>query len=153
VIVAAPARGSRRPALVAWGLATASVLLIATAVASTVVWSFERPFASYAIVIAILHPVVGAVVASRQPRNAVGWLLIAIGAFEAAAAFTMTWATVALDVAPGALPGGQIAAWFADWLWAPAYGIAVTFLPLLFPDGRLPSRRWWPVAALAVAWR
>jgi two-component system, NarL family, sensor kinase len=149
MIVAAPARGFWRPAPVAWGLATASVLLIAMAVASTEVWSFERPFASYAIVIAILHPVVGAVVATRQPRNAVGWLLIAIGTFEAAAALAMTWATVALDVAPGALPGGQIAAWFADWLWAPAYGIAVTFLPLLFPDGRLPSRRWWPVAALA----
>jgi signal transduction histidine kinase len=151
VIVAAPARGLRRPALVAWGLAAASVLLIAAAVASTVVWSFERPFASYAIIIATLHPVVGAVVATRQPRNAVGWLLIAIGVFEGAAALAVTWATVALDVSPGALPGGQLAAWFGDWLWAPAYGIAVTFLPLLFPDGRLPSRRWWPVAVLAAS--
>ena len=151
VIVAAPTRGLRWPALIAWTLATASMLLVATAVASTVFWSFERPFASYAIVIATLHPIVGAVLATRQPRNAVGWLLIAIGVFEGAAALAVTWATVALDVAPGALPGGQLAAWFGDWLWAPAYGIAVTFLPLLFPDGRLPSRRWWPVAALAAS--
>jgi hypothetical protein len=92
-IVAAPVRGWWRPAHLAWGLATVSVLMIAAAVASTVVWSFGRPFASYAIVIATLHPIVGAVVATRQPQNAVGWLLIAIGVFEGAAALAVTWAT------------------------------------------------------------
>jgi signal transduction histidine kinase len=150
-IVAAAARGLWRPAVIASTLAAVSMLLVSAAVAMAVEWSFERPFAAYAIVIATLHPIVGAVVVARQPRNAVGWLLIAIGVFEGSSALAVTWATVALDVSPGALPAGVVAAWFGDWLWLPAYGVAVTFLPLLFPDGRLPSRRWRPVAAIAAA--
>jgi signal transduction histidine kinase len=140
-----------RSAHTAWLLATASMLLVAAAVAMSLAWSFEAPFAPYAVLIATLHPAVGAVVATKQPRNAVGWLLIAIGLAEGASALSATWATLALDVSPGAVPAGVVAAWFADWLWMPAYALAVTFLPLLFPDGRLPSRRWLPVAGLAAA--
>jgi signal transduction histidine kinase len=151
VTVPTTAGRSLRPGQAAWVLATVSMLLVAAAVAVSQVWSFERPFAPYAVVIATLHPAVGAAVAARQPRNAVGWLLIAIGLAEGASALTATWATLALDVSPGAAPGGVLAAWFADWLWMPAYALTVTFLPLLFPDGRLPSRRWLPVAGLAAA--
>jgi signal transduction histidine kinase len=151
VTVPIAARRPLRPADLAWVLATASVPLVVAAVAMPMVWSFERPFSAYAVVIAILYPAIGAVVAARQPRNAVGWLLIAIGLAEGASSLMATWATLALDVAPGAVPGGLVAAWFADWLWMPAYALAATFLPLLFPDGRLLSRRWRPVAGLAAA--
>jgi signal transduction histidine kinase len=151
VTLASTARRPLRPARTAWVLAAASVVLVAAAVAMPVVWSFERPFAPYAVIIATLYPVVGAAVATREPRNAVGWLLITIGLAEAASSLTAAWATLALDVAPGAVPAGAFAAWLSDWLWMPAYALAVTFLPLLFPDGRLPSRRWLPVAWLAAA--
>jgi hypothetical protein len=40
-------------------------------------------------------------------------------------------------------------AWLSAWMWAPGYGIFLAVLPLLFPTGRLPSRRWRPVAWLA----
>jgi hypothetical protein len=33
-------------------------------------------------------------------------------------------------------------AWLTEWIWAPGFGIILVFLPLLFPDGHLPSRRW-----------
>ena len=38
--------------------------------------------------------------------------------------------------------------WLANWIWAPGFGLLITALLLLFPDGRLPSRRWWPAGAL-----
>lgn len=99
--------------------------------------------------LAVVYPAVGALVATRDPRNAVGWLLVGIGLTEAWSVLATVWAPVALDVAPGSLPAGQFAAWLADWLWIPGHDLLLTFLPLLFPDGRLPSRRWWPLAAFA----
>jgi len=56
----------------------------------------------------------------------------------------------ALVSQPGSLPGAKIAAWLAEWTWVPSVGLIGTFLVLLFPDGRLPSRRWRAVAWLAV---
>lgn len=42
-------------------------------------------------------------------------------------------------------------AWLQSWYWYLLLGVVFVYLPLLFPDGRLPSRRWWPVAAAAAA--
>lgn len=135
------------PAL-AWTLVASS---LAAAVAAVVI-ALVAPVASpepYSLILAGVYPVVGAVIAAREPRNAVGWLLIAVGFTEALSVLATSWAPAALDVSPGMLPGGQVAAWLADWLWMPGHDLLLTFLPLLFPDGRLPSRRWWPLAALA----
>jgi two-component system, NarL family, sensor kinase len=41
--------------------------------------------------------------------------------------------------------------WLGNWAWAPGLGLLLTFALLLFPDGRLPSPRWWPVAWLSAA--
>jgi len=43
------------------------------------------------------------------------------------------------------LPGGNLASWLASWTNVPGIVVAVVFLVLLFPDGRMPSRRWWPL--------
>ncbi len=55
--------------------------------------------------------------------------------------FCAQYARYALLAAPAALPAGQAAAWIFSLVWVPAVGLAV-FVLLLFPDGRLPSRRW-----------
>ena len=89
---------------------------------------------------------VGAVVVSRQPRNTVGWLCCAAGLFGALAGFTTEYAGYALGPQQGSLPGGVAMAWLNMWLVAIWVGLAFTFLPLLFPTGRLPSPRWRPVA-------
>jgi hypothetical protein len=49
---------------------------------------------------------------------------------------------------PGSLPLGAELSWLTEWIWAPGFGLILVFLPLLFPDGHPPSRRWRPVAWL-----
>lgn len=139
------------PPVVGWTLAGLCAVVTVAALAISLRWSLPPP--TYGIIVGLSYPVVGGLVVSRQSYNAVGWLLIAIGVIESFAALAAGWAPVALDVGPGALPGGrpagQVAAWVADGIWIAGHGLLVTFLPLVFPNGRLPSRRWIPVAVFA----
>jgi hypothetical protein len=59
------------------------------------------------------------------------------------------YAHYALVSKPGVLPGGVALGWFASWALELPMSMAV-WLVLLFPDGRLPSSRWRPVAWLLV---
>jgi hypothetical protein len=88
--------------------------------------------------------VVGALVASRQQRNPVGWQLLAAGVFMTANLLGESYARYALITAPGSLPGGRYGAWLG-WTYAPILAILAIFLPLYFPTGRLLSPRWRPV--------
>jgi hypothetical protein len=92
----------------------------------------------------------GALVASRVPRNPVGWLLC-----SGALAFTV--GGISVTISELALRDGwhgpvvTSAAWVGTFVWMLGVGPAATFVLLLFPDGRLPSRRWRPIAWLAGA--
>ena len=88
---------------------------------------------------------VGAVVAARHPRHRIGWLFLGMALVAATAALTFEYALRAVVTAPRPLPGGVLAAWVAQWVWVlnlPALAV----LLLLFPNGRLPTPRWRPVA-------
>ena len=105
-------------------------------------------------VIAVSFSPVGAIIAPRlPPGNPIGWLFCAIGLFGAVRLFTAEYAIATLLAAPGswlsALPGGEAIAWVSSWVWVIHFGPFI-FLALLFPDGRLPSPRWRPFAALVV---
>lgn len=93
-------------------------------------------FASFAVV--------GALVASRQPRNTVGWLFLAIGVLAATVFAAEQYAYRALVLDPGSLPLGRTMGWYALWPWFALLG-AIGLVAMLFPDGRLPSRRWRPL--------
>lgn len=56
----------------------------------------------------------------------------------------------ALVTNPGSFPGGEWVAWISSLVLAAVFSVALTFLFLIFPDGRLPSRRWRSVAWLGV---
>ena len=84
---------------------------------------------------------VGAVVASRQARNAVGWIFCAMALLLGVTILGTEWAAYTLVESPGAQPGGMLAAWVSSWSWFPL-GALVAFLVLLFPDGLVPSPRW-----------
>jgi hypothetical protein len=93
--------------------------------------------------------VVGALVASRQPRNAVGWLFLAAPLFAMTAGFSEQYAHRALIGDAGELPAGLVVGWLYLWTWYPAIGM-VGLVALLFPDGRVPGRRWrWVLGAYA----
>ena len=88
-------------------------------------------------------PTVGAVVASRVPRNAIGWLFLAFGVWISLGIVGDAWAR-------GSLGGAVYGAWLAHWtIQSPALFTFFTFVFLLFPDGRLPSRRWRHVARVS----
>jgi signal transduction histidine kinase len=92
--------------------------------------------------------VVGTIVASHRPANPIGWLFLAEGLGFAVGVATDTFARHAIRA--GAAPSSV--AW-ADWLGAVAGELGFLFVlaVLLFPDGRLPSRRWRVAAWLIIA--
>jgi hypothetical protein len=92
--------------------------------------------------------VVGALIASHRPQNAIGWIFCSAALFQGLSNSGFEYATYALITQPGSLPLGAEASWLGQWIWAPGLGLILVFLPLLFPDGRPPSRRWRPVAWL-----
>jgi signal transduction histidine kinase len=84
-------------------------------------------------------PIVGILVLSRQPKNTIGWLCLAVGLSWGWDAVLTTLAANHVTTDPA------FAAWAAildSWLWLPAIGLMGTFMILLFPDGHLPSPRW-----------
>ena len=91
-------------------------------------------------------PTVGAVIVAHRPRNRIGWLCSTVGLLVGPAFLAQDYAWYTLVHNPGSLPGGLALAWLGQWPGAVAYGLVVTFLLLLFPNGRLVSPRWRIVA-------
>jgi hypothetical protein len=99
---------------------------------------------------AVFFSTVGAIVASRRPENPVGWLLCLFALGESISHFSGQYAIYALLTQPDSLPAGQAMAWVSSWLVFIIIGFSVLYI-LLFPTGRLPSRRWRWVTWLTVA--
>src|SRR5829696_7715371 len=94
-------------------------------------------------------PIVGALIASRRPRNPIGWICLADGLLWMLIGLSEDYSAYGI-VRPGSVPFPvTINALLYAWMWVPAVGLLGTFLLLLFPDGRLPSRRWRPLAWLS----
>ena len=87
-------------------------------------------FLSYVLFV-LAFSTVGALVASRQPRNAIGWLLLLAGA-----SYVLGGVSASAGDDPPAL-----VAWFGEWIWLVGVGPVATFGLLLFPTGHLPSPR------------
>ncbi len=92
--------------------------------------------------------VVGALLVARRPTNAIGWILAAIGLMVSIFNAGGGYATYVMVTRgrPEAL--AVFGAWVANCYWFLMLALAGIYLPLLFPDGRLLSRRWLPVAVL-----
>jgi hypothetical protein len=100
-------------------------------------------------VLVLAFSTVGALIMARLPGNPIGWVLCAAGLSIGFTTLASGYAVFSL-AAPARLPGTEWAAWLAYWIWVPGVGPAMTFGLLLFPDGRLPTRRWRIAGLLAV---
>ena len=97
----------------------------------------------------VAFPIVGALVVSSRPANPIGWIFCTAGLLLSIGVFADEYGRYGRHVV--SLPGLDVAAWLSGWTMLPAFGLAAIFLPLLFPDGRLISRRWRPAAWLGAA--
>jgi signal transduction histidine kinase len=138
----------RTASRLAWSLWAAAVALGA---AGLTLVGFNHPLAdliesSIVLTIFLAMATVGALISSRQHRNATGWIFLAIASCAAVAFAGSEYSTYAVRTRPASLPAGVLAAVFAELMWVGILALSFTYLPLLFPDGHLPSRRWRPFA-------
>jgi hypothetical protein len=153
---------SRRTAVwLAWSLAGLSLaMFVGGVVLFVLVWVAGSPddrttvdYVSKLLVYVpfLAFPIVGALVASMRPGNAIGWVSLLSGlfwtspalgdgfiAYELATTGTITSLTKLLDA-------------LIEGIWPLSVGLPGVYMILLFPDGRLPSRRWRPFAWFAGA--
>src|SRR5215210_1937242 len=99
-------------------------------------------------VLFLIFPLVGAHIAARRPRNPIGWILLAAGILWMFLGMTDYYCLYGV-ARPGSVPFPVGVAGINNFMWVPAVGLLGTYVFLLFPDGRLPSRRWRPLAWLS----
>lgn len=93
----------------------------------------------------LAFPVVGALVASRRPGNPIGWICLTVGLFWMLIIFGDQF-TAYIVATTGSAPGPVMMDALTQGIWVPPVGLLGIYMVLLFPDGRLPSRRWRPLA-------
>jgi hypothetical protein len=143
---------TRTASWLAWALAGLSVAMFLASVVLTVSslyvgpatqptsdWGTSRVFVGLLLFVPFLaFPIVGALIASRRPENPIGWICLAAGLFWMLIVFEDSIpnsTTVVIDA-------------LTQWMWIPPVGLLGIYLILLFPDGKLPSKRWRPVVWL-----
>ena len=132
----------------AWALAALALGLLA----SGALISFRDVGLSvFVVALALTFSVVGALIASRHPGNAIGWIFLVVAVATGLGGLAGSYAERWLDGRGGSQALGEMAAWYANLNWIPFILVPCTFLLLLFPDGRLPTRRWRWVAWCAGA--
>jgi len=134
---------------VSWTLAGLTALVLATALTllgldARYIDAGKVGFEAVMAVAIVLYAGTGHLLMVRRPGNAIGLLLAMVGLLLALEMLTEQYPLYGLVTAPGSLPAARLAGWFCVVV-AVLVVFLLLFLVLLFPDGRLPSRRWRPV--------
>lgn len=133
----------------AWFLCVLSIVLVIATGALWVANSFAPVVSDWGTVynslafmpVSFALPIVGALIAVRRPRNSVGWVTLLAGLANAMSGVATQYGLYLLERGPDRSLGGLFA-WFGNWSWVLYVGPIGVFLVLLFPHGKLPSRRW-----------
>ena len=132
-----------------WTLAGLTALVLATALTllgldARYIDAGKLGFEAVMAVAIVLYAGTGHLLMVRRPGNVIGLLLALVGLLLALEMLTEQYPLYGLVTAPGSLPAARLVGWFCV-LVAVLAVFLLLFLVLLFPDGRLPSRRWRPV--------
>jgi hypothetical protein len=147
-------RTARRVAWVIWGICVSLIL------AASVIGILDgRILSRYANVISAgiafgFFGTVGALIVWQRPRNTIGWILCTVGLGTALTDFSGAYVEYGMVKGRLPLPGTGVFNWLGNTVWPVNWVLLLVFLPLLFPDGRLLTRRWrivgWLAAVLAL---
>jgi signal transduction histidine kinase len=127
------------------------VVAVIGVVLAVVAWPHLDPADAYALLVGPISGAVYAVLGTlivRRAHNAIGWLLLAVGAGSTLMCVTSAYAVIGV-ADPGVLPLPKVVGASSEWLFVPIV-MGLVFVLLIFPSGGLPSPRWRPVAAVAV---
>jgi signal transduction histidine kinase len=130
----------------AWGIWTLVLALLVFvfvlgALNDTEVTAEQLFFVPLALLATMTSATVGGLVASRQPRNPLGWLFLGLSLCVVLGLMGEGYPIYAILTNPGSLPAPEWVAWMSGWTFSIA-GAAVPLIILLFPSGTVPSRRW-----------
>jgi hypothetical protein len=140
---------NRAAAWLAWSLAALSVVMFVAASVFSVLTPSPGNSSIVAIasetvgfVLFLAFPILGALVASKRPRNPIGWILLVDGLLWMILSVTDAYYLYGI-ASPGSVPYPIAVGTISNqWLWMPTVGLLGIYLLLLFPDGRFLSRRW-----------
>jgi signal transduction histidine kinase len=133
-----------RSRLIAVGLLTVTGILLAAATL-LLVRTLDRPANVFAFrgaveVLTLAFSMMGGLLALRRPENPIGWIFLAAALLSGIQGLAQEYTVFAL--AEGNIRGARIGNWIDGLIWVPITGSIAIFVTLLFPTGRLPSRRW-----------
>lgn len=131
--------------MLAFGLFDVAILEVALALVGSVAVSFDlgdavESFVVTNCVMGVAFPTSGVLIASHRPRNPIGWLLLAAGIGHATTAAMAPVLELGLEQ-EWAEPALRTVLTFFTYAWPWSIGLCLPLVLLLFPDGRLLSRR------------
>lgn len=127
--------------VLAWGVIAGAIAAMGIAIHQAAISGDYRIILTHETItqlVTIGFALIGALLVSRRPHNPIGWIFLVVGVIYGLIAVM----TAAITVSPPGSALYELAYWLGSWLWIPATLLAATFVPLLFPDGHLPSLSW-----------
>jgi hypothetical protein len=138
---------ARAASRLAWSVCALALALIVCAIVLSALNGADAEAVSFPLAMTA-SAAVGGLVASRRPANPVGWLFLGSATCLVLQTVAAEYATYGLLASPGALPFVGVMAWVSEWTEPWGATLMLVVLPLFFPDGRLVSPSWRPVARL-----
>jgi two-component system, NarL family, sensor kinase len=141
------------------GICAAGCVLLALNVAAGAPADDGPSFWPMQVVAALAYGGLGGWLLARHTAGALGPLFLLVSATQALSLFCREYGVHSLQVGP-ALPLDRWVFWTHTWIWVPGFLSLFLLVPLVLPDGALPSRRWRPavvctavtLAVAAVSW-